>query len=210
VRISIEDTGCGITEDHLKRIFDPYFTTKQKGSGLGLASSYSIIRNHDGMIDVESSVGKGTKFQIYLPAATGGEIPAEVSTQKGKSTAKGKILVMDDEEIVLKISCEMLKALGQEAVLAKDGDEAIAIYKERMSNGKKFDMVILDLTIRGGMGGSETNKRLLEIDPHVKTIISSGYSDDTTIAKYRELGFQGYLKKPYRLADLKEMLSSFL
>jgi len=210
VRICIEDTGCGITEDHLKRIFDPYFTTKQKGSGLGLASSYSIIRNHDGMIDVESSVGKGTKFQVYLPAATGGEIPVEVSTQKGKSTAKGKILVMDDEEIVLKISCEMLKALGQEAVLAKDGDEAIAIYKERMSNGKKFDMVILDLTIRGGMGGSETNERLLEIDPHVKTIISSGYSDDTTIAKYRELGFQGYLKKPYRLADLKEMLSSFL
>ena len=210
VRICIEDTGCGITEDHLKRIFDPYFTTKQKGSGLGLASSYSIIRNHDGMIEVESSVGKGTKFQIYLPAATGGEIPAEVSTQKGKSTAKGKILVMDDEEIVLKISCEMLKALGQEAVLAKDGDEAIAIYKEAMSNGKMFDMVILDLTIRGGMGGSETNERLLEIDPHVKTIISSGYSDDTTIAKYRELGFQGYLKKPYRLADLKEMLSSFL
>jgi two-component system, cell cycle sensor histidine kinase and response regulator CckA len=210
VRISIEDTGCGITEDHLKRIFDPYFTTKQKGSGLGLASSYSIIRNHDGMIDVESSVGKGTKFQIYLPAATGGEIPVEVTTQKGKSTAKGKILVMDDEEIVLKISCEMLKALGQEAELAKDGDEAIAIYKEAMSNGKKFDMVILDLTIRGGMGGSETNERLLEIDPHVKTIISSGYSDDTTIAKYRELGFQGYLKKPYRLADLKDMLTSVL
>jgi two-component system cell cycle sensor histidine kinase/response regulator CckA len=210
VEIIIEDTGGGITEDHLKKIFDPYFTTKQTGTGLGLATAYSIIKNHGGMIEVESAPGKGAKFKIYLPAATSGEIPEESAAQTAESRVKGNILVMDDEEVVLQVSCEMLKALGHDIELAKDGEEAIAKYQAAMNNGKTIDMVILDLTIRGGMGGAETNKRLHEIDPHVKTIISSGYSDDTTIAHYKELGFQGYLKKPYRLADLKDMLTSLL
>ena len=210
VRITISDTGHGIPEDHLKKIFDPYFTTKQKGSGLGLATAYSIIRNHGGMIDVASAPQKGTTFHIFLPAAAAGEIVEHVTVQAAGSKVKGKILVMDDDEVVLKLSCEMLKILGHDVEIVKDGDEAIAQYRKAMSNGKKFDMVILDLTIRGGMGGAETNKKLFEIDPHVKTIISSGYSDDATIAKYLELGFQGYLKKPYGLAELKDMLSTFL
>ena len=210
VKITIEDTGHGIPEDNLKKIFDPYFTTKKKGSGLGLATVYSIVRNHGGTIDVVSVPRKGTTLHMFLPAAADGEIAEKAKIQTTGSKVKGKILVMDDDEVVLKISCEMLKILGHDVEVAKDGDEAIAQYRKAMGNGKKFDMVILDLTIRGGMGGAETNEKLFEIDPHVKTIISSGYSDDAVTGKYLELGFKGYLKKPYGLAELKAVLSTLL
>ncbi len=210
VRITIEDTGSGIPEEHLRKIFDPYFSTKQTGSGLGLATAYSIMRNHGGTIDVSSVPGKGTTFSIYLPAAAEGAAADQAAAETAASDAKGRILVMDDEEIILRISCDMLKALGHEAVTAKNGEEAVSLYSKAMSDGKKFDMVILDLTIRGGMGGTEANERLHEIDPQVKTIISSGYSDDATISKYMELGFYGYLKKPYRISELKNLLSTLL
>ncbi|MBI5847421.1 MAG: PhnD/SsuA/transferrin family substrate-binding protein [Nitrospirae bacterium] len=210
VKISIEDCGCGISEDDLKKIFDPYFTTKKKGTGLGLSTTYSIVRNHGGMIEVESVLGKGTSFYVYLPATADDRVPNELTAEKKESKVKGKILVMDDDEMVQRISCSMLQTLGHEVELAKDGDEAIARYSEAMRDGDPFALVILDLTIRGGMGGAETNKRLHEIDPHVKTIISSGYSDDSTVSKFKEHGFQGYLKKPYKFTDLEEKLASLL
>jgi len=210
VKITIEDTGTGISEADRRRIFDPYFTTKQTGSGLGLATAYSIVKNHGGRIEVESQQGKGSCFTIYLPAVTEQQAADQQPSESPEALRRKKILVMDDEDMVQKISGEMLRTLGHVFEIAADGEEAIAKYEAAAKEGTPFDAVILDLTIRGGMGGDETNRRLRELDPKVTTIISSGYSDDTTISKYQELGFKGYLKKPYSVADLREVLFSAL
>lgn len=208
VVIMIRDTGVGIPEQYLSRIFDPYFTTKEKGSGLGLATSYSIIRNHGGMIDVTTKSGEGTAFAIYLPASVG-KVRTETAARTKETTRSraAKILVMDDEELIRNLSGVLLRELGHDVEVAPHGQETLEKYQAALAAGQPFDLVILDLTIRGGMGGAETLRKLLEIDTGVKAIVSSGYSDDAIIAEYLSNGFKGYLKKPYNVDELRDALS---
>ncbi len=211
VMISIRDTGIGIPEQNLGKIFDPYFTTKEHGSGLGLATSYSIIRNHGGMIDIRTKPGEGSTFMVYLPAiAREGRAESQAKPVEKPAPLKARVLVMDDDETIQNLSRELLLALGQEVEIAKDGQEALEKYKGAMASGKRFDIVILDLTIRGGMGGAETLQRLMEIDPAVKAVVSSGYSDDALIAGYQQEGFKAFLKKPYGISALRDTLFSLM
>jgi CheY-like chemotaxis protein len=209
VRITIRDNGVGIPAQNLGKIFDPYFTTKEQGSGLGLATSHSIIKKHGGYITVESTQGKETTFYIYLPASPRND---ESRRSDGKSAfkGKGKILIMDDEDMIREITGELLQNLGYQVEFAKNGSEAIDLYREAQGLGKPFDAVILDLTIPGGMGGKEAIKGLLEIDPKIKAIVSSGYSNDPIMAEFREYGFNGVIIKPYRLTELSQTLQDVL
>ena len=159
VKISIEDHGVGIPKEHLSRIFDPFFSTKQKGSGLGLTISYSIIKDHDGYIGVESKLGEGTRFDIYLPALER-KIPEKRVSEERPIEGKGRVLLMDDEKLVLDVARQMLETLGYEVETAKDGAEAISLYREAKDSGSPFDVVILDLTVPGGMGGKEAIEKL--------------------------------------------------
>ncbi len=205
IHISIRDTGTGLSPDFFDKIFDPYFTTKQKGSGLGLTSSYTIVKKHDGHISVESIVGKGTTFHVYLPA------PDKVSvvTERKAETlhlGRGRVLVMDDEKTVRNVLGEMLKYLGYEVEFAGDGNEALELYKKAKKFSKSFDVVIMDITIPGGMGGKDTIKKLLEMDPKARAIVSSGYSTDPIMADFRSYGFASLVTKPYLIEELSSVL----
>jgi PAS domain S-box-containing protein len=205
VRISVKDSGVGIPKEHLAHIFDPYFTTKKKGSGLGLASVFSIVKRHDGHIAVESQEARGTHFHIYLPASP----DAAVSVSPSDATlthGKGKILVMDDEEMVRDISGAMLRSLGYDAFFAEHGAKAVEMYKAALDTGEPFDAVIMDLTIPGGMGGSEAIGELRAIDADVRAIVSSGYSNDPVMAAYREYGFKAVIIKPYNIKNFSAVL----
>ena len=213
VKIFIEDQGPGIPEEDLIKIFDPYFSTKemgpQKGMGLGLAVSDSIVKQHDGLITVKSELGTGTVLSIYLPASEKEIVEAvpvkkpvpEISVTQGE-----KILVMDDEEVIRDVCNALLTHLGYEAEVAIEGVEAIEMYRKAMESEKPFDMVILDLTNKVGMGGAETMAKLLEIDPAVKAIVATGYSNDPIISNFREHGFRSPLPKPFTLDQLKTAL----
>ncbi len=205
VKLTIRDTGIGIPEEHLQKIFDPYFSTKSRGFGLGLATAYSIVKNHDGLITVESELGVGTTFFIYIPASGVKALEKEDKGEKAY-TGTGKILVMDDEELVREVAGDILRNFGFEVEFAKDGTEAIELYKRAMDSGDRFDAVIIDLTVPGGMGGREAIKELIQIDPEVKTIVSSGYSNDPIMANYKEHGFSGVIAKPYRIEELGDVL----
>jgi PAS domain S-box-containing protein len=209
VEISVEDSGIGIAGQYLRKIFDPYFTTKEKGSGLGLATSYSIIRNHGGIIDMASEPGKGTMFFVYLPAVKA-EIEAFAASTVSSVAHKGKILVMDDEELIRNIAGEMITTLGHEVDLTEQGEAAIGKFQIARESGKPFDIVILDLTVRGGLGGRETIERLLAIDPGVRAIVSSGYSDDAVVSDYHKYGFKARLTKPYNIEELRDTLNALL
>jgi len=223
VKISIKDEGIGILEKHLNRIFDPYFSTKekgvQKGMGLGLATAYAIVEKHGGHIMVNSTTGVGTTISIYLPAtaaeskapgAKRDDVEAQSTINKQQSTIQ-KILVMDDEEMLRTLTQMMLERLGGYKVeTVKDGVEAIETYKKHMDSGEPFDGVILDLTIKGGMGGAQAIKELIKIDPGVKAIVCSGYSNDPVLANYEEHGFRGAMAKPYQKADLEQVLEKVL
>ena len=201
VLVSIKDHGIGIPEEYIDKIFDPYFTTKQKGSGLGLATSYSIIRKHGGFIRVKSHLGIGTTFTIHLPAVCGKTSVAREA--KPEITAgTGSILLMDDEEVVRSAIGEMLEFLGYRTEFAKDGVEAIDLYVEAQKRGEPFDIVILDLTVPGGMGGSEAMEELLAIDPNIKAIVSSGYANNPIMSEFRRYGFVDVISKPYKLEEL--------
>ena len=178
---------------------------------MGLATSYSIIRNHGGLIDVRSALDKGTVFSIYLPAAvTKQKIEPGLNAAMPENRRGGRILVMDDEEMIRSLMLEMLDTLGHDAELAVNGAEALAKYREAMSEGRPFDVVVLDLTVRGGMGGAETLRKLRELDPGVNAIMSSGYSNDDIASNYLDAGFKAFLKKPYRIDDLRNELNRLL
>ncbi|MBU0711743.1 PAS domain S-box protein [bacterium] len=207
IKFSFEDHGIGIPTHHLDKIFDPYFSTKTKGSGLGLASAYSIIRNHNGLITVESELGVGTTFYIYLPVSE--KIVAEKESETGKTLfGKGKILIMDDEDFVREVAGEMVESLGYSAEFAKDGAEAIEFYKTALKSEEPFAAVIMDLTIPGGMGGKEAVRELLKIDPELKAIVSSGYSNDPIMSDCKKYGFVGVIAKPYKLSELGKTLQN--
>lgn len=196
VKISFQDQGIGIPEKHLIKIFDPYFSSKEKGRGLGLATAYSIIKRHGGHLTVESRLNVGTTFHMVLPALA--EQPlGPVVKDDGPFEGRGKILIMDDEESLRKVAGRVLERLGYEVGVAGDGVEAIALFRTALESEKPYDLVILDLTIPGGMGGKECIGKLREIDPGVKAIVSSGYSNDPVMSNFREYGFQGVVPKPF-------------
>lgn len=207
--ITVSDTGIGIPPEHIAKIFDPYFTTKPTGSGLGLAVVYSIIRNHGGDISAESRLGQGTVFTVRLPAVgKDGDVEAEETT--AVSSGSGRILIMDDDEIVTSVLTAMLSRLGYETSSVKDGKEVIAQYRQALDSGRKFDAVIMDLTIPGGMGGRETVRELRAVDPGVKAVVSSGYSDDPVMADYQHYGFSAVMKKPFTVQEVSSVLRGLL
>ena len=209
VKISIEDRGCGIPRENLQKIFDPYFTTKRQGSGLGLATSFSVIKKHGGHLTVASTPGAGSTFYIFLPS-TDKKLPESIKKGKKLFRGKGRILAMDDEETILLVLMNMVTELGYEFASAANGEQAIDLYKKACEEGRPFDAVIADLTIRGGMGGQECIQHLLEFDPAVKAIVSSGYYDAPVMAHYRDYGFRDIITKPYQIEDLSEVLHRVL
>lgn len=207
VVLTITDEGSGISSKNLPKIFDPYFSTKEQGSGLGLAICYSILKKHGGHISVQSVEGKETSFTIYLPVSI---VQAEIKVDEDNLiSGVGKILLMDDMESVRQTAKEMLTFLDYEVDLAEDGAEAVRLYKEAFDTDRPFDVVIADLTVRGGMGGNMAVRELIEFDPNVKTIVSSGYSSDS-ISDYKKFGFHDVIAKPYRLQELGKVLSDVL
>lgn len=210
--IEIKDQGVGIPEENLGKIFDPFYTTKKEGSGLGLAVVYSIIKHHGGYIGVSSKINEGTTFQIYLPSVDIklSSIVEKAGDENFMKKGKAKILVMDDEEIVRDVAKELLSHLGYEAVLCKEGREAFEVYKDAKEKGEPFNAVIMDLTVPGGMGGKELMTLLLQYDPQVKAIVSSGYSSDPVMAMYKDFGFVGVIRKPFKLQELSELLYQIL
>ncbi len=213
VKISIQDHGSGIPDENIPNVFDPYFSTKKtgtkKGMGLGLAVCHSIVEKHDGLITVESELGIGTTFSIYLPASEKEAAmpePATMPESELPDIGKRKILIMDDEEMVRHVAGLMLSNLGHDVEFAEDGIEAIELYKKAKESAKPFDAVILDLTNQFGMGGKETIEKLLKIDPDVKAIISSGYSNDPVMADFNQYGFSGVMPKPYTRKELSYIL----
>jgi CheY-like chemotaxis protein len=210
VRISFADQGCGISDADLKRIFDPYFTTKSSGSGLGLSLAHSIVSRHGGHIGVRSVKGKGASFIIHLPTIgeTSSKPLTDPAAQHTGVHAGGSILVMDDEEIIRDITTDMLEYLGYQATTCGSGAEAIVKYKSARESGTPFSAVILDLTIPGGMGGKEASQQILAFDPKACLIVSSGYSNDPIMSDYSNYGFNGAIAKPYKITELDQLLSS--
>jgi CheY-like chemotaxis protein len=207
--IKIQDQGVGIAQGDLPRIFDPYFTTKSDGTGLGLTMSYTIIKRHDGHITVESELDEGTTFLIYLPATD--EVPEENTGLENRTVAgEGRILVMDDEEILRNVAERMLQEIGYEVECVRDGTEALEYYEKASQAGQAFDAVLMDLTIPGGMGGKETIKELLKIDPAAVVVVSSGYSNDPIMSSYEKYGFHGVVSKPYRIEQLSWVMRNVL
>ena len=207
VVLTITDKGVGISSHILPKIFDPYFSTKEQGSGLGLTICYSIVKKHGGHIAVQSVEGEGTSFTIYLPVSS---VQAENEVHEDILTlGEGKVLLMDDEESVRQTANEMLTFLGYDVELARDGVEAVRLYKEAFLSDSPFDIVITDLTVRGGMGGKMAVSELIKVDPEVKVIVSSGYSSDS-LSDYKKYGFYDVIPKPYRLQELGKVLSSVI
>lgn len=209
VRVSVKDTGIGIPEGYLNRIFDPYFTTKQKGSGLGLATAYSIVKSHDGFITMESEPAKGSTLHIYLPVSED-DLSMRVLPSPGPFRGTGKILLMDDEEMIREVARQMLEQMGYEVSVCAEGATLIELYKRNLSLGRPYDAIIVDLTVPGGIGGREALQELLKIDPRVKAIVSTGYSNDPVVAQFSRYGFKGAVSKPYGAAELHAVLRAVL
>ena len=226
VRLSVRDEGLGIPEPQLTRIFEPFFTTKENSRGLGLATCFLIARNHDGYMTVDSAPNYGTTFFLYLPAlaATGSAVPEPAPLEVPMAlrpmplpakaapappptpTTDRRILVMDDEAPICELAAELLTNEGFLVETAADGAEAIGKYEAARAAGKPFHAVILDLTVRTGMGGREAVLRLKHLDPDVRAIVSSGYSQDPMMSRYRDYGFRGVVGKPYSVAELVQSI----
>jgi two-component system cell cycle sensor histidine kinase/response regulator CckA len=209
VRLSVADHGLGIAPEHLERIFDPYFTTRPGGSGLGLATTYSIVNRHGGRVEVESQLGKGTTFRICLPAsrATPGKFPA---ARRLPAVPSGRVLLMDDDDGLRRVTADLLRKHGLKVETAADGAEALQCWIAERQAGRPFAAAILDLTVAGGMGGQECLRRILAVDPSAKAIVSSGYSNDPVMAEWKTHGFAGAAAKPYRVEELLEVLGRVL
>jgi len=211
VQATIRDEGIGIDEGQLAQIFDPYYSTKQTGRGLGLATVYSIVTKHHGHIQVESNPGQGTLFTLHLPAGDGDSTLNEDPLEKAEvGVSACKVLLMDDDEVIRTLTPEILDHLGCVTTTASTGEIAISLYQQALTEGKPFDLIIMDLTIPGGMGGREAIKALLAIDPQVKAIVSSGYADDPVMAHYADYGFKGVATKPYTVEELTKVLDAVL
>jgi CheY-like chemotaxis protein len=210
IKIMMTDNGPGIPRENLEKIFDPYFTTKKTGSGLGLATSYSIIKNHHGHLGVTSNPGQGTTFTIFLPASDHALPRPKASVPTQTSQGRGTILLMDDDTSIREVMEETLGFLGYEVITARDGNEAIDIYRQYISSRQRIDLVIMDLTIPGGMGGKETVGKVLDLDPDAKIIVSSGYSQDPVMADYESYGFIDILAKPYSLEEVGKKIANIL
>jgi PAS domain S-box-containing protein len=211
VRISFADQGSGIDSQYLDKIFDPYFTTKERGSGLGLTTAYSIIKRHSGLLTLESAAGVGTTFFIYLPATDMESHPSkEEDETEIRARRQGRILVMDDDDMVLEMLGIILTKKGYEVDLVHDGQQAINKYGQSLESGQFYDAVILDLTVPGGMGGKETLREIQEMAPGVKAIVSSGYSDDPIMANFKKYGFSGVVTKPYMPSELIKILDQVI
>ncbi len=213
VRIRIEDSGVGIPQENLDKIFDPYFSTKyrgsQKGMGFGLAIAHSVVKRHNGHIKVESGSGEGTTVSILIPASTAKDV-ARVVPVRPVPAGRKRILVMDDEEMLADLAKTMIEHLGYEADVALNGEQAIEMYAEAMEQGREYHAVILDLTVKGGMGGKDALRKLLYLNPNVKAIVSSGYSSDPAMSDCVGYGFKATLGKPYAMEQLKEVLDGIL
>ncbi len=207
IKIIVKDHGIGIPEENLTKIFDPFFTTKKDGNGLGLATSYSIINQHNGYIEVESGEGKGTSFVVYLPASRTAVFEVKPEPEVAVTGVKLKILLMDDEESILNAIGEILEGYGYQVVLTKDGTEMIEQYQHARKLREPFNVVIMDLTIPGGMGGQEAIAHLRKIDPNVRAIISSGYANDLIVSNFKKYGFSGVVTKPYNFDELIEVIN---
>ena len=209
IRIDVQDEGLGIQSDDLPRIFDPYFSTKPIGHGLGLTTTHSIVRRHGGTVSVTSSVGKGSCFSVFLPASSQ---PVEIVEPKQSQArpGEGRVLIMDDEREIREALGELLEELGYEAAGASDGEAALSQYRQSMQEKRRFDAVIMDLTIPGGMGGKEAIGRLLEIDSQACAVVYSGYSKDPVLASFRDFGFRAMLTKPFQLDQIAEILANLV
>ena len=212
VCIDVTDNGSGIEPELLKQVFDPYFTTKVGGNGLGLASCYSIVKKHQGVITVDSVLGVGTSFKVYLPRATRWvEAPQKAEPEDDTiHSGAGRILVMDDMEAMMTVAGEILEMLGYEVQLTSDGRSAITAYKNAKDSGKPFDAVIFDLTVPGGMGGEEACQILREYDPGLIAIASSGYTTSNVMSDYESAGFRAVVPKPYRIKEMSAVLHRIL
>lgn len=208
VKVTISNPGSGIPEEILPKIFDPYFSTKergiQKGMGLGLTICYSILKKHQGTITATSVPGQGTTFTLYLPAIR--KPVLKIPVRPATLSAKGKILVMDDEKMIREMNKALLTRMGFEVELAEDGEMAIDLFQKARDLRRPFDLVVLDLTVRGGMGGKMAIQALTRIDPGVKAVLISGYNNDPVFRGYKQYGFKGVLAKPYQIDDLRNII----
>ncbi len=218
--IEVKDSGIGIPPESIDRVFDPYFTTKETGNGLGLASSYSIVRGHHGVITVKSELGTGSCFTVYLPksskkaiAPKGAPVTASESaatTAEPEPPKSRRILVMDDMEDMMQVAGEILTALGHEVECTADGAAAIEAYKRAKEAGRPFDAVVFDLTVPGGMGGEEASEILLAYDPELKAIASSGYTNSNIMTDFSDSAFSAVVPKPYRISEMRDALRRIL
>jgi signal transduction histidine kinase/ActR/RegA family two-component response regulator len=209
VAIQVRDNGSGIKPEHLEKIFDPFFTTKKTGTGLGLATVHSIVLRHGGQMGVDTEVGVGTTFTVFLPPA---DKPEEIKARRSPTlnVGTGRILFMDDDDDICSLTGGMLESLGYKYDLAHNGEEAIQLYKRYLNIGRPYDAIITDLTIIGGMGGEQTFRVLRDLHPEVNAIMASGYDNDEMANQFIEMGFCGYLSKPYRVGDLGKILKRVL
>jgi PAS domain S-box-containing protein len=210
VRITVADTGAGIPAEHIGKIFDPYFTTKLHGHGLGLATVFSIVKRHQGHIEVASVVGQGTSFTFWLPAAKESIATQNPPSEFPRTLSGGRVLFMDDEEPILKMAEKLMRRMGLHFESVADGRAAIERYRAAKESGKPFDLVVMDLTIPGGMGGREAISVLRAFDPSVRAIVSSGYSSDLAMSDFRKHGFRGMVAKPYDVSELASVIRSVL
>jgi len=208
VCVEVSDHGPGIAPAAIEKIFTPFFTTKDKGSGLGLAVALSIVQNHGGRIQVSSKLGVGTTFRVSLPALKGPKaVPSPSPEGQG---ASGRVLIMDDEAMVVRVAVRVLQNGGYQTQSAAHGEAAVAAYREALTRGQRFDVVILDLTVPGGMGGREAAARILAVDPTARLMVSSGYSEDAVMAEFRRHGFCAVLPKPYNAKQLCDAVQAVL